>query len=304
MSIEEEVLNKQKFIVWAPSYTEYSGGVYLLHYLCHYLNSAGYNAMIWHSNNLIKSQYSVERISISFLKEINRIRKGISKTSKLLNTPIATNKDLENSIVIYPETISDNPLCADKVVRWLLHIPGYFNSSVNYGENELYFSIQSAYIPKNIDNKVHEFYFTVMLESFKQTNFGPRHGTCFILRKGKNRIIYHNIDKDQIVDDLSHKEMAIMFNNSEYCISYDTQTFYSSCAAKCGCISIVIPEPSISKEEWRNEEVYRYGIAYGEDDINWAISTKNKMIDFLELQKKENLEKVNKFATICIENFR
>jgi len=291
----------KKFIIWAPSYSEKSGGTLVLHYLCHYLNRAGYEAALWHTGSLVKGGNSWSRICYYYLKALKRMIKGVKRTSPLLKTPLATNKDLDNAIVVYPETVSGNPLRAKHVVRWFLHNPGFHNERTDYGQNELYFYYQAAFnSDASCGRPAKEFFLNIMLEAFQQKNFGQRSGVCYVLRKGSNRPVYHDLKNGIIVDALSHDEMAKVFNESEYCISYDTQTFYSFYAALCGCKSIVIPEAGVEKEEWRPELQLRYGIAYGEDDLEWADNTRNEMIEYLIKGQLESDAKVREFAKSCL----
>jgi hypothetical protein len=74
-----------------------------------------------------------------------------------------------------------------------------------------------------------------------------------------------------------------VFNIYEYFYSYDPCTFYSVIAAMCGCISVVVKVEGLSKEDWLNilapieylketgEQLY--GIAYGEEEIEFAKNT-------------------------------
>ena len=293
-------------MIWAPSYTERAGGVMVLHYLCHYLNSIGYRSTIWHSDMLTRSGNSWQRKVLYLLKKVNRIRKGIKRTSASLNTPIASHDDLNEAIVVYPETISGNPLRASKVVRWFLHRPGYHNTRTNYGDNERYFYYQVVFnYPPNKYHPCSEFRFSVLLENtFKQTNFGERKGTCFILRKGRNREIQHNLSDGIIIDHLTNEEISEVFNKSEYCISYDMYTFYSKYAALCGCKSIVVPEAGLEKTVWQPREEFRYGVAYGEEDLPWALATRSQMISNMRAGQSNNLPSVRAFAKECIDFFR
>ena len=68
-------------------------------------------------------------------------------------------------------------------------------------------------------------------ELYKQTNFGERKGTCYVLHKGKNRSDLPEEFDGIIVDDLTETEKVKVFNQCERCISYDTQTAYSTIAA-------------------------------------------------------------------------
>ena len=44
--------------------------------------------------------------------------------------------------------------------------------------------------------------------------------------------------------------LAEMFNKSEKFYCYDNHTFFSTQASMCGCTSIVVPDPEITKEKW------------------------------------------------------
>lgn len=139
---------------------------------------------------------------------------------------------------------------------------------------------------------------------YKQTNFGERSENCYILRKGKGRKIIHELENSILIDGLSHREIADIFNKVEYCISYDLYTTYSQYAVMCGCKSIVVPENGLSKEEWYTGEESRYGIAYGFDDLDYAEKTKDKLISYLKQQEKESEDNVKKFIKKCKNFFK
>ena len=112
----------------------------------------------------------------------------------------------------------------------------------------------------------------------------------------------HDTTNSILVDNLSLQEIADVFNRSKYCISYDTQTLLSKYAAICGCISIVIPEYGVSKQEWRPNIEDRYGIAYGMDELDWAVDTQDKTISVLKSQGDNSLEQLKQFIAITQSN--
>ena len=67
--------------------------------------------------------------------------------------------------------------------------------------------------------------------------------------------------------------------------------------------SIVIPDDTVSKEQWHPKEADRYGIAYGLDDITYSKESKNLMIYYIKAQEKESFDAAQKFASKCIEHF-
>jgi hypothetical protein len=71
----------------------------------------------------------------------------------------------------------------------------------------------------------------------------------------------------------------------------------------CGCIPVVIPEPGVTKEMWHPKPENRYGIAYGWNDITWAVQTRQKLMQQLEESEREAQKSVKNFVEICIEYF-
>ena len=277
-----------------------------MHYLCHYLNEAGFEAFVWHS---AKPLYSIGQFHKRFWYDTKfsfyRKFKIKSFTNRKLLTPQAGDSDLRNAIVVYPEVVDGNPLGAGKVVRWFLNKPGFFTGTINYGQNELYFYYQEIFNTVEVRRETNsKFYFNVYLsDTFRQTNFGEREGVCFILRKGKEREIRHDLSTGVIVDPLSNPEIASVFNRVKYCISYDPYTFYVRYAALCGCIPIVVPEKGVSKAEWQPVPELAYGIAYGEDDIPHATETRGLLVEFMEEERERGRTETVKFAQKCLQFF-
>ncbi len=91
-----------KFFIYAPPFDENSGCNIVLHRLCDLLNKQGERAYIW----LWGGQSQPHKSGIC----------------ERFNTPFAKLSDLsDNTIVVYPEVVSGNPLKAKNVVRWLLY---------------------------------------------------------------------------------------------------------------------------------------------------------------------------------------
>lgn len=165
--------------------------------------------------------------------------------------------------MVYSEIIKGRVFNTDKVVRWLLYYNTYQDEDINK-EKDLFIAYRLEFNNWELNPNgkvVCCSYFDLNL--YKQTNFGQRSGTCFILHKGKNSPDFpENLD-GFIVDSLTEKEKVKVFNQCERCISYDTQTDYSHIAALCGCFSIVIPEQGNGCSDYRNDDDQRYGVAIG-----------------------------------------
>jgi hypothetical protein len=243
---------------------------------------------------------------LSTLKR-NLFRKFKFAVNPSFDTPLAKKSDIRDSIVVYPEIVHGNPLRARKVVRWLLHKPGFHFGQVKFGPNDLFFYYHETFndppFPKA--TKLMILNLEENFKIFKQTNFGPRKGCCYILRKGKKRVADPAALDGPVIDTLSHKEKARIFNECEYCYSYDPNTMLLNLASLCGCKAVVVPEPGIDIDAWMPDETYRNGIAYGKNDVERAIQTRDKMIAKLKSIEAESFDSVRAFvntATTYFEN--
>lgn len=204
-----------------------------------------------------------------------------------------------NSIVIYPETLYGNPLGAKNVVRWLLYFNRFKGVEGAFGKDDLFVCYREIFNDESLNPlglKLKINYFDNQL--YRQYNFGPRSGKCYILRKGKKRRdLPKSFDGPVFDDDMSQEELVKMFNTYKYCYDYDTQTFYTAIAAVCGCIPIVVMEPGKTIDDYLAKgEQHHYGSAYGEtpEQIEYAVSTRNKLLESLDY-KSRNEESVKSF---------
>jgi hypothetical protein len=281
-SLDLEDNDKVRFIIYAPPFDENSGGNVVLHRLCDLLNKLGESAYIWPSG-------------------MPPVR-GDNLTYEVYTTPLAKISYLsEKTIVVYPEIIDGNPLMAKNVVRWLLYFPGFFTGKVNYGKDELFFFINKEFVnPKfNVPEDNRLYIGLSFLDIYRQTNFDKRKGTCYILRKGKDRKIVHNINNSILIDGLTHKDVAEIFNMTKYCISYDPYTAYLAYAAICGCKPIVVPLEDLPRNKWCTNEQLGYGIAYGFCDLDYAEKTRNKLLSYVKVEEKRTEDSVKKFIQKC-----
>jgi len=109
------------FLIVAPSYTHKSAGIRALYRLCYHLNRAGYSAAMAPLN---------------------------SRIDALPDWPVAVhNGPAAHSIVVYPESVSGNPLKAKKVVRWTLNTPGLIGGDTFYSDDEMVFVCNPMQLP-------------------------------------------------------------------------------------------------------------------------------------------------------------
>ena len=216
--------------------------------------------------------------------------------------PVPTMPDLRGRafIAVYPEIVDGNPLQADHVVRWLLYHPGFHAPGTRFTENELVFYYQRAFLAEGQDLPEDHFLQLHWLRDdiYCDRELGNRHGTCRMVRKGKATFDPAMAEGDRfgLLDSLPHKEIAAIFNTCEVFVSHDLYTLYLYYAARCGCVPMVVPEPGLDGATWREGYELRFGVAYGESELDWARSTRTDlMAEMVALQERE-LEMVRSFV--------
>ena len=268
-------MNKLKFyICFGVAYDPYIGGIVALHKLLDNLCNLGEDAYI-----------NAEH------RNPNWSGKYFDSSKEII--------DFENSIVIYPEVILDNPLNAKYVVRWLLYERGHI-----YPKTDILYSYISCFKP-HIENQsqlkgcLSSIY--IDRETFKDNNKHTKGKYCYTIRKGNNRQLIHHPSDAILIDGIrNNNTLSEIFNDCEFFISYDDHTFLTSQAALCGCIPIIIPREGVSKEEWSfGSDVYNYGHAYGYEEIDHAINTRQEFLNKLKLFEDSTIEQTKIFIKDC-----
>jgi hypothetical protein len=296
----------EKFIVYAPRFRDDSGGAIVLHKLCDVLNKLGHDAKLWPLWKPLLSRHTrLGSLPTAVAYLGSRLYRGKYRTNTRYETPLASSADIEDSIVVYPEIVSGNPLGARRYVRWLLHKPGFHEGRFEYSRDDLYFSYQDAF--KDL-NGVMKHGGTLMvseafLDVYKITNRENRRKLCYMVRKGKNRADLPDLREEWVVDGYSHLELAEIFNQCKICYFYDLYTNYGVYAAACGCIPVFVPLEGISKNQWIPEKHHRVGLAYGVDEIPHAIATRDLLMENFRGVEERNTESVERFVSTVREHF-
>lgn len=311
-----------KFVIVSPR--QGCGGPIVLHLLCKLLVEKGFDARIFYvgpcslkdvSKCRFWLQYIIfilkDFIKIMLAKFFPRIKFIKHHTKGYGYIPVRNCKRKflpfidSDTIVVYPEMVYGNFLQAQNVIRWFLYF-NQFKGLNAYGKNDLFFSYREIFNDRDLNptcqilNVINFDY-----ELYKKTNFGLRKGTCYIIRKGKNRKDLPKYFDGPVIDTLSEPEIINVFNQSAYCISYDTQTFYSSIASICGCVSIIVPEPGKTRANYIGQDDRAYGVAYGtgENELEYAKSTLPKLMDYVNSFYDISSKNVDDFMTIVLKYF-
>lgn len=299
-------MNKAKRIYIANVF-DLGGGPLVLTTLCSTLRELGYDA------KLIVKEYPKYGKSRGFRRILRNIRimiyiflltKSLIPQKYLASHPTSFSssyfkskikfqllppKDKNNSIVIYPEIIYGNPLGINNVVRWLLYHHKYYDNYESYEKNDRFIAYREIFNDIKLNPQkiiIKQKHFDQSL--YKQYNFGPRKGKCYIIRKGRTRQDLPTTFDGPVFDgNMSDEDFVKILNTCEYCYSYDTQTFYTSIASICGCIPVVIMEPGKNETDYLTPDEKHFGVAYGDtpQQIEYAISTRHLLLESLEFEK-------------------
>lgn len=319
-------MKKPKYVI--VSLRQTCGGPIALHALCKHIQDMGYDASVFYvpaNMRYVKGQkalwllrwikytvkdavkYTMARFAVGELGKSNAYQQCYIlppvRGCKRKYVPFVG----KNVIVVYPETIHGNFLHASKVVRWLLYHHDYPQEVCDaYSENDLFVAYRDVFNDKELNPEgftVQTPYFDMDL--YKRYNYGERKGKCYIIRKGTQRPDLPAEFDGVIIDGLPEKEIVRIFNECEYCISYDTQTSYSEIAAICGCVSVIIPEKGKRKEDYRPNDEPTNGIAWGfsENEISRAVKTQHLVEGFYHNLNEKSRESAANFVKICEDYF-
>jgi hypothetical protein len=260
--------NKNNIIIYPHAhYSQGDGGINVLYYLAKKLEETGKNVRIYPTFGIIESPHFNKYYNNDF--------------------------DITDCIVIYCEGTIGNPLCARFSVRWMLselgkNVPYHYMNSWNQKELVYYFNTENRIesSPELQGTVYKQLPLIIIPPIFKNTNSGRvKNSCCFSIRKGnhmrKTITLMHPQNAFEITRHHSHTDLFEFFNNFEIFVSYDPITFLNIMAVLCGCVSIVAPMPNMSKDEWlkttagygylsSNKINGYYGIAYGQEEIEWA----------------------------------
>jgi len=273
--------NKKKFVIYTPAYHEKCGGIVVLHYLAKLINDYG--------------KIRAKIFEISNLKYDNNFCTDFASPYEID----------ENTIVIYPEIISNNPLNAKHVVRWILLELGIempLSHANSWGKDDYIYHWESS---SELTRK--QLCCPYFNNIFKNENKKERTDTCYMIKKGrlihKNINHVHPVNSIEIKDGVNLNEIKDIFNKCKYFYCYDPNSMYIIYAAVCGCVSIIYPIKNIQDDTYFltrlfnfKGTIYNKGIVYG---------TKNELINLDDCEEyyKNLFDKYNITVTDFIDNF-
>ncbi|WP_265215899.1 glycosyltransferase family protein [Herbaspirillum lusitanum] len=214
------------YYVYCSPFSPDSGEKNVLHYLCHALNLAGEEAYV--------TEASVDTLRTPRL------------TQDIINGHI---KNGRNPVMIYPQTITGNPLSAPNVVRYLVDAPeGRTREEMNWGPQDLIYAQREELIPAHMEASV------LATPLVNDTIFhlaapeAPRQGALLwlsqYLNKGGTLDVFTR-DAQEISSRMlprSPEQLATLFRQSEVMYTYEASTACYE-AILCGCPVVYLPNP-------------------------------------------------------------
>lgn len=242
-----------KIYVVSEGYDEMAGGAIALHRFCHLLNEIdGIEARLISHKMILKRSWIARLLYIFSLCRIRkhwRVNANWSGRylSALRTISLMWSHVGDDSVVVYPENISGNPLKAKNVVRWFLHNPGHFTSGVyEYGSGELYFKYSTTFAndfkvvgSSRLSNTI----LTISSHPHVYCLDGAateRKGVAYLIRKGVGKQFVHDSTDSVCIDGMPHAEVAAVFKRVATFVSYDPVTMFSTYAILCGCRSVIV----------------------------------------------------------------
>jgi hypothetical protein len=246
------------FTVYAPSYNDKSGGAWVLHFLCDQLNKIGHESKI-------------------FIYEASQI------VNPQFDTPIGY---LEESVVVYPEIIVNNPLNAKNVVRYLLNKEGALQKRmISWGKTDYPLSYSRAF-----RDDCESLFYPICDLSMFYDNGTERTQNSFYIGKGYLTGDCPKLDCFEITRTFpsTKQELADVLRRSKILFSYDAFSATNIDAALCGCLPYLLQKPMTGIE---NAELGKYW-AESTDDVDQALEQMSTLYERIQAMQQSFPERL------------
>jgi hypothetical protein len=245
---------KPRFLIVGPQWIHKSAGVQVLYKLCHQLRQCGYDAYVAKPGN------------------------------PNWDNPLMDTFDQANDIVVYPDIISDNPLGAKKVVRYLLYYPQDYFKKTTVKANELCIPYHKFLLPdcrRYCAYDIPDDYVTEIRVIEPELFFDDDEEktlTSYWVGKGGQNYSFFNLPMDsvQITRTMTRYEVAKVLQKTKTFFCFDVNSAISDEAYLCGAEVFLVTE--------RDSRVIQYrGVPWQENHDAYY-----------------DLERVKKFAELCL----
>lgn len=279
----------KKFLISTHGFDIGIGGLKVLHKLCHLLNENGHDAYL---------------IPLDFNQPFGICE---SYNTKMVTQEVLDN--LEDVIVIYPESWYGNYLNAPNVVRWMIGFPSEVHINT-WKESDLWFWYLPFYITeKYYKNKENILYVGEQHRDIFYDRGLDRKGSCWTLRKAQDHIKENDYihPKDSVfipyhaAGDLLG--LSNLFNSKDIFYCYDNYTYISIQSLMCGIDTVVIPNKKTKEEFFAGYRLNKY-LAYGVDDLQRSKKLRSEFFNELDMIEQDTLKQLHTFVDKCYDYFK
>lgn len=272
------------YAVFTPDWSNYSAGVLVLHTLAHKLQEQGCKVY----TNAGKQNPNWKHIPLMHEFDGNK-------------------KDL---IGIYPEIVTGNPFGSGKIVRYLLHLPGFFGGPKTFDKTDLLFS-HSRFFNQRLNLPEERVLFFPYLNTsiFYDMKMQRKYDYYYTREEKGGRYPDERIKHLPFIgsgkenDGINgQKNLALKLNRANILYCYDNVTAMTDIARLCGCAVILIPDGFWSEEECKKLVGWEIGgMSYGIENKKIALESINAEVMkhhyTIELEEKGK-QALNKFIEI------
>ncbi len=284
------------YVVCAPSFNETNGGSLFLHRLAGRLQELGHSVQLSPMPPLSKPGRRARLSGLLFPPKF-------AKPPGVHPDWLRRGRSVGDAIVVYPEVVQGNPLGAKYVVRWLLNKPGLLHP-FRPTSGEMYFKAGNFSDDPSLTGGAPLLTAWQINPVYSNRGSVNRSGTCYMIRKGRDRDIVHDLRGSVCLDEKSHAEIADAFNSTDTFYCYDEMTMYAQYAALCGCLSIVIPKYFASHDDYiATRRIARFGVSYGFDHFDHARATQHLVAGLLEEMACESDATIDRFVDLTQRRF-
>lgn len=313
-------MKKLTFVVAIDRYDYGSGGNNIMHILAQKIRDLGEEVYTFGS---IKPNSTYKTLKIKNYDPSKSTLNDIKSELEIID-----NLDPETTVFICWNTFNSNWVKKyGKIARWCV----YYDYDLNYEEHDLIFFQQEGYNIRNKDGDGLLNIFDIDYKYWESSNQPKTHNT-FLYRKAIwnipnlpehaesvlkkvyefNQKPFLNIDNLAgvglaILDDEDNIKLQLkkIYQQTDYFICFDDITAHSLFAALCGAKSIVIPGYlKVDKEGYRKEfDFFKCGVAYGLDDLDHMMDTKDKLRNHLQSIEDQTTKDVSNFVDKCYQKF-
>ncbi|MEB3199901.1 MAG: tetratricopeptide repeat protein [Synechococcaceae cyanobacterium] len=224
-------------IVMAPPYRASSAGIWVLHLLTHTFNQLGIPCFL------------------------QPTREVAEPSNPAFVTPLAAGlppRLRQQAIVIYPDVITDNPLGAGRVVRYMLYFDGASGRRVQAGPHDFFVAFARMFKPDARALLYHPISDPSLFHARGSLHPCERSLDLFYVGKGSRfgpcPVIPGAIELASGWP-ARKEELATLLRCCRYLYSYDTVSSVCTDAALCGAIPVLLRDQPIPRLQLRQEPV-------------------------------------------------